>query len=166
MLGDRRAVPWLLGSIGLDRSERYAPEALGALGAIGDTVAGWDARGAVADGVNWARCEAHEDTLGWRLLRARGCVTAGAEASVTATTRWSGEAMVVLRARRDGPGDAVGAALRLDGREVARWRLSPGWDEARLAVGHVSAGAHPVAIVLDAPTARARVDHLLLLPRR
>ncbi len=166
MLGDRRAAPWLLDSIGLDRSERYAAEALGALGVIGADVSGWDARSATADGFNWARCDAQEDTLGWRLLHAHGCVTAGPTATVTVTTRWSGEAMVVLRARRDGPGDAVGAALRIDGREVARWTLSPGWDEARLAVGPLSAGAHPVTILLDTPLARARVDHLLLLPRR
>jgi arylsulfatase A-like enzyme len=166
MLGDRRAVPWLLGSIGLDRSERYAPEALGALGAVGREVAGWDARNATVDGVHWVRCEAHEDTLGWRLLRAHGCVSASAQPELTVTNDWSGEAMVVVRARRDGPGDAVGAALRIDGREVARWTLSPGWDEVRLAVGRVSAGAHPVVILLDNPSARARVDHLLLLPRR
>ena len=166
MLGDRRAVPWLIEAIGLNRAERYAAESLGALGAVGQQVAGWDARGATADGVNWVRCEAHEDTLGWRLLRAHGCVSASARTEVTARTGWSGEAMVVLRARREGAGDAVGAALLIDGREVARFSLSPGWDEVRLAVGPLSAGAHPVVILLDNPSARARVDHLLLLPRR
>lgn len=165
MLGDRRAAPWLLEAIGLDRAERYAAEALGALGVVGHEVAGWDARGATADGDGWARCEAHDDALGWRLLRSHSCVSAGSRSSMTVTTRWSGEAMVVLRARREGGGE-VGAALRIDDREVARWTLSPGWDEVRLGVGALSAGAHVVAIVLDSPTARARVDHLLVLPRR
>ena len=85
---------------------------------------------------------------------------------MTLHTRWSGEAMVVLRARREGGGEAVGAALRIDGREVARWTLSPGWEEVRLGVGHLGAGAHPVVILFDTPASRARVDHLLLLPRR
>jgi HEAT repeat protein len=166
MLGDRRATPWLLDAIGLDRAERYAAEALGALGVVGREVAGWDARGGSADGLTWARCDAHEDTLGWRLLRSHGCVTAGPSAAMTLHTRWSGEAMVVLRARREGGGEAVGAALRIDGREVARWTLSPGWEEVRLGVGRLGAGAHPVVILFDTPASRARVDHLLLLPRR
>ncbi|MDP3216746.1 MAG: HEAT repeat domain-containing protein, partial [Deltaproteobacteria bacterium] len=166
MLGDRRATPWLLDAITLERAERYAAEALGALGVVGREVAGWDARGVSADGHTWTRCDAHEDTLGWRLLRARSCVTAGPSAAMTLHTRWSGEAMVVLRARREGGGEAVGAALRIDGREVARWTLSPGWEEVRLDVGHLGAGAHPVVFLFDTPSSRARVDHLLLLPRR
>ncbi len=160
MLGDRRAVPWIVDHITLARTERYAAEALGALNTIGTTLPGWDAR---TPGPGWDRCEAHEDTLGWRLLRARSCVS---NAPVfTVNTSWSGAALVVLRARRDDPGDAVDAALRIDDREVARFRLSPGWDEVRLAVGPLSAGAHPVAIVSDT-VARVRVDHLLMLPRR
>ncbi|MDB4930051.1 MAG: lyase domain protein repeat-containing protein, partial [Myxococcaceae bacterium] len=165
MLGDRRAAPWLVESIGLARADRYAAESLGALGVVGHDVAGWDARSAPSD-PTWARCEAHEDTLGWRLLRAHSCVSAGPRVDFTITTRWSGEAMVVLRARLAGAGDAGSAVLRIDDREVGRFTLSAGWDELRMGAGPLGAGAHPVAIVFDTSEARARVDHLLVLPRR
>lgn len=162
LLGDRRAAPWIVEHLRLDRAERYAAEALGALGVVGSSVSGWDARAARADAV-WTRCETHDDTLGWRLLGARSCVSAAPRFDLT--TAWSGRPLVVIRARRDDPGDPVSVALRIDDREVGRFSLSPGWEEVRLASGPLSAGAHPVAIVSDTPV-RVRVDHLLMLPLR
>ncbi|MEZ4404961.1 MAG: HEAT repeat domain-containing protein [Polyangiales bacterium] len=160
-LGDPRAVPVLAAMLRRDRAERYAAEALGALGALGRAVDGWDARGATPDG--WT-CGAHDDETGWRYLGARSCVSPRGGGAIDLTVTRGGERRVVIRARRDA-GPETRATLRVDGREVARFALSPRWDEPRLAVT-LSPGPRRFEVVTDDRAARVSVDHVAVVDPR
>ncbi len=160
MLGDLRAIPWILAR----PQERYAAEALGALGAVGRDVPGWDARGQAADGARWERCDVHDDTLGWRLLRASSCVSP--RPAMDLTLPRDGALRLVVRARREGGAGAAPVAVLVDGREVGRLTVFAGWIESRLDVAAVGAGSHRIELVPDAADVRVRVDHVVAFPDR
>jgi arylsulfatase A-like enzyme/HEAT repeat protein len=152
-LGDRRAVPFLLGTLTLSQAERYAAEALGALGVVGSVVEGFD-----------ARCERHEDTLGWRYLGARSCRSEGVELTVSVTLR-GGPRLLVLRLRRGEDGPAVPVAVSLAGREVAQVTATGAWEEPRVLLPSVPPGR--VALTLRAlrEGMTVRLDHAVFVPR-
>jgi arylsulfatase A-like enzyme/HEAT repeat protein len=168
-LGDRRAEALLRASITLARTERYAAEALGALGAVGDTVDGFDARQmrGRAPPIGFARCGAHEDSLGWRYLGAESCMTepTTSRATLTFRVRSSANRMLVLRVRRD-DGPPAEVALRIGSREVARVTVTPRWEEPRIVLDAMPVGE--VEFVFDTSVSGSplvlSVGHALALP--
>jgi len=169
-LGDRQAIPQLRDAITLDRAEPYAAAALAALDALGRTVPGFDAR----DGVRrppagFARCEAHEDTLGWHYLRAYHCASAPAQRTVPLPFHAPrGDRLLVLRGKWSSSLTAP-VALR-DGRgvELARWSVGPGWEEVRVALRASPGGRYRLDLAPDGGPVPAALQmaHALVLPLR
>jgi hypothetical protein len=168
-LGERRAEALLRSSITLARAERYAAEALGAIGVVGDSVDGFDARQmrGRATPPGFVRCGPHEDALGWRYLGAESCVTEPTASRATLTFRVRSDAhrMLVLRVRRD-DGPPAEVALRIGSREVAHMTVTPRWEEPRIVLDAMPAGE--VELVFDTSVSGnplvLSVDHVLALP--
>jgi hypothetical protein len=161
-------VPVIVSTIQSARAERYAAEALGALGVVGTAVDGFDARNPEVTPETFDTCGPHEDTLGWRYLGARSCVskTSGGRVEVPFVSRRSGLHLVVIRARRD-DGAPVRVPLRINGRVVSSLVLTARWDEWRLPLTFT---AGDVRLSFELPTGvnapRMSLDHVLSLPAR
>jgi hypothetical protein len=148
------AVEWLARRAFEGGAQTYAASALGALGAVGRSVDGWDARD--PRGTGWIECHATGATPAWRLLGARSC-RAEREATMPMTVRASASPIrLVVRARGEGT-----LSLATD-HEIAQVALADADHEWRidLAPDALSAGR----LVLTARAAGAfEITHCLVL---